>query len=322
MNRIQLKNTELVVSRACFGTMTFGSQTAESEARMMVEACLDRGVNFFDTANIYNLGKSEEILGRALKNRRNRVVLATKVRGRMGEQKDQSGLSAKAIANAIDASLSRLGTDYVDIYYFHQPDYDVPVEESLAAMNELVKAGKVRYPALSNYAAWQVAEIHAVCAREGFATPFVTQPMYNLLARSIETEYVPMTRYYGCSKVVYNPLAGGLLTGKQSPDAPVAGSRFDGNSMYLNRYWYPQIFNAVEELRVIAGAAGRSMVSLALNWLLHHTDTDCVILGASKLDQLTANLAACEEGPLPEEALTDCDAIWARIKGVAAQYCR
>lgn len=322
MNEVRLKNTDLDVSRACLGTMTFGNQTAEPEARLMVDACIDHGVTFFDTANIYNQGKSEEVLGRAIGGRRSRVVLATKVRGRMGDQPDESGLSPKAIVKAIDASLKRLGADYIDIYYFHQPDYGTPVVESLAAMSELVKAGKVRYPGLSNYAAWQVAGIHALCEREGLVTPFITQPMYNLLARSIETEFLPMARHYGCSTAVYNPLAGGLLTGKQPPDAPVAGSRFDGNALYLNRYWHPQTFAAVDEFRVIAGATGRSMISLALNWLLHHTASDCVILGASNLDQIKDNLAACEEGPLPAETVVDCDGVWARIKGVAAQYCR
>lgn len=302
--------------------MTFGGQTSEPEARRMIDLSIERGVTFFDTANVYNHGKSEELLGRALGGRRPNVVIATKVRGRMGEAPDDSGLAPSAIAKALDASLKRLGTDYVDLYYFHQPDYEVPIADSLRALDSLVRAGKVRYAALSNYSAWQVAEIHYICQREGLAIPFVTQPVYNLLARSIETEFLPMTEQFGISTAVYNPLAGGLLTGKQQADAPLAGSRFDGNALYMNRYWYPQIFAAVEELRTIAGATGRTMVSLALNWLLHHTPADCVILGASSVDQLEENLMACEEGPLPEEAVIDCDAVWARIRGVAAKYCR
>ena len=322
MEQIVLPNTELKLSRACFGTMTFGSQVAEPEARRMIDLCIDRGVTFFDTANVYNQGKSEEILGRALGGRRHRMVVATKVRGKMGDAADESGLAPAAIRKALDASLKRLGTDYVDIYYFHQPDYEVPILESLKAMDSLIQAGKVRYAALSNYSAWQVAEIHFLCRREGLAIPFIAQPVYNLLARSIETEFLPMAEHLGVVTAVYNPLAGGLLTGKQSADAPLAGSRFDGNTLYMNRYWYPQIFSAVEELRTIAGATGRSMVSLALNWLLHHTEADCVILGASRLEQLEENLAACEDGPLPEEVVIDCDSVWARIRGVAAKYCR
>src|SRR5574340_976804 len=156
-----LPNISLKVSRVSFGTMTFGSQTDEGVARRMIDLCLDAGVNFIDTANIYNKGLSETIVGRLLKGRRNKVVLATKVRGKMGDGFDESGLSRAAIFKAIDSSLQRLQTDFVDLYYLHQPDYDIPIEETLAAMDGLVKAGKVRYPAVSNYAAWQVAEIRS-----------------------------------------------------------------------------------------------------------------------------------------------------------------
>src|SRR5690349_5922673 len=186
-----LPNTGLKVSRVSFGTMTFGSQTDEGVARRMIDLCLDAGINFIDTANIYNKGLSETIVGKLLKGRRNKVVLATKVRGKMGDEHDESGLSRAAIRKAIDASLRRLQTDYVDLYYLHQPDYDVPIEETLAAMDELVRAGKVRYPAVSNYAAWQVAEIHSLCAKTGAKPPHISQPMYNLLARGIEEEYLP-----------------------------------------------------------------------------------------------------------------------------------
>src|SRR5690349_22632202 len=157
-----LPNTGLKVSRVSFGTMTFGSQTDEGVAQQMIDLCLDAGINFIDTANICSKGLSETIVGKLLQGRRDKIVLATKVRGKMGEAPDESGLSRAAIRKAIDASLRRLQTDYVDLYYLHQPDYDVPIEETLAVMDELVKAGKVRYPAVSNYAAWQVAEIHCI----------------------------------------------------------------------------------------------------------------------------------------------------------------
>jgi len=146
--------------------------------------------------------------------------------------------------------------------------------------------------------------------------------MYNLLARGIEQEYLPMCREFGVSTVVYNPLAGGLLTGKHAQEAPLAGSRFDNNQLYLDRYWRPCYFDAVAELRRAAEQAGRSLVSLSLSWLLHHTQTDCVILGASRIEQLEENLRAIEDGPLPEETLAACDAVWAKLRGITPKYNR
>ena len=211
-----LSKTDLRVSRLSFGPMTFGSQTDEGPALRIVDRCLDAGINFFDTANIYNKGLAESIVGKALKGRRSNAVLATKVRGKMGDGPDESGLSRAAIHKAIDASLRRLQTDYVDIYYLHQPDYDVPIEETLAAMDEVVRAGKVRYPAVSNFAAWQVCEILWIAEKSGIRPPYISQPMYNLLARGIEEEYLPFCKRFGVALVPYNPLAGGLLTGKHA----------------------------------------------------------------------------------------------------------
>jgi 1-deoxyxylulose-5-phosphate synthase len=325
MEQRQLLHTDLTVSRACFGTMTFGSQVDESAAARIFSACLDAGINFFDTANIYNLGVSETILGKLLKGRRDRIVLASKVRGKMGDGPEEQGLGRAAILKAVDESLQRLGTDYLDVYYLHWPDYAVPLEETLETIGQLVRSGKVRYPAVSNYAAWQVVEMHWTSERRGFRPPLVSQPMYNLLARGIEQEYLPMCRRHGVSTVVYNPLAGGLLTGKQRRERPVEGTRFDAGAMgqmYRDRYWHPACFDAVERLRAAAQEAGRSLVSLALNWLLHHTATDCIILGASRLEQLEENLAAFGEGPLAPETLAACDAVWDQLRGVTPKYNR
>lgn len=250
------------------------------------------------------------------------MILASKVRGAMGEGPDDKGLSKAAIVKAIDASLRRLGTDHLDIYYLHQPDYDVPVEETLEAMESLVKAGKVRYPATSNYAAWQVADMIWIARQKGYRPATIAQPMYNLLARGIEQEFLPMSERFGVSSVVYNPLAGGMLTGKQRQEEAVPGSRFDGNQMYLDRYWHPAYFVAVKELGQIAQKAARTLVSLSLNWILHHTAVDCVILGASKPEQLDENLKAAEDGPLPADAVTACDAVWASLRGITPKYNR
>jgi aryl-alcohol dehydrogenase-like predicted oxidoreductase len=302
--------------------MTFGGQTDEATAKRIVARALEAGINFFDTANIYHQGRSEMLLGQALGARRKDVIVASKVRGKMGEGADESGLSRRAIFRAIEDSLRRLGTDYLDIYYLHQPDYDVPLEETLEAMEELVRQGKVRWPGSSNYASWQVVRMLWLAEKNGWRPAWVTQPMYNLLARGIEQEFLPMAREFGVSTVVYNPLAGGLLTGKHRPEAPLPGTRFDGNRMYLDRYWHPAYFEAVDKLKQIAEGAGRSLVSLALNWLLHHSAADCIILGASRLEQLEQNLAALEEGPLPQEAAAACDRVWEGLRGVTPQYNR
>lgn len=318
-----LPQTDLNVSRLSFGTMPFGSQADEASSRRLVDRCLDAGINFFDTANMYNLGKAETILGKALEGRRQKVILATKVRNKMGEAADESGLTRAAIRKAIDASLKRLGTDYVDVYYLHWPDYDVPIEETLAAMDELVRAGKVRYPAVSNYASWQVCEILWVAEKNGFAAPRISQPMYNLLARGIEEEYLPFCKKFGIAVIPYNPLAGGLLTGKHSrAKGPIEGTRFDKNQLYLNRYWQADYFDAVEELRTVAQDAGKTLIELSFQWLLGRPQVDSIILGASRLEQLEENLKACEACALDSVTLERCDAVWVRLRGITPKYHR
>lgn len=322
MDTRKLGKTDLQVSRICFGTMTFGSQMDEAAAHRTLDYCVDHGVNFIDTANVYNKGESEKITGKWLAGNRNKVVLATKVRGKMGEAADEQGLSKAAILKGIDESLQRLQTDHVDLYYLHQPDYAVPIEESLAALESLVKAGKVRYPASSNYSGWQVAEMQALADKNHWTPATVTQPMYNLLARGIEQEYLPMIQHFGLATCVYNPVAGGMLTGKQLRDKPQPGTRFDNNQMYLDRYWHPGYFDAVDHLTRIAAAAQRPLVSLAINWVLHHTAADCVILGASRLDQLEQNLATLADGPLEQTAVDCCDQVWRDLRGITPKYNR
>jgi len=322
MDTITLKNTGLRVSKICFGTMTFGGQTSEPDAARMIDMCRDRGINFLDTANAYNNGKSEELLGRILAGRRRDFVLATKVRNKMGEGADMSGLSRGAIFRAIDDSLRRLGTDYVDIYYLHLPDYAVPIEETLEAMNELVKQGKVRYVAQSNYSGWQVVEMLWISQRNSYQPPYISQPMYNLIARGIEQEYLPMCQRFGVPNIVYNPLAGGLLTGKHRREAPLPGTRFDKNQMYLDRYWHQADFDAVDQLQQIAAAAGRSLLSLALNWLYHHTVADGIILGASKIEHLEQDLNVLNDGPLSADTVQACDKVWTALRGPTPKYNR
>ena len=323
METIRLTHTDLQISRACMGTMTFGSQADLEESQRMTDRCLDAGVNFFDTANVYNQGLSEEILGKTLGAKRSKVVLASKVRGKINGPPAYGGLSRAAIRRAIEESLRRLGTDYLDLYYLHQPDDDVPIEETLDTMEGLRKEGKIRHPALSNYSAWQMCEIHWICEKNGYEPPWVAQPMYNLAARGIEQEYLAFTTRQGMSNVCYNPLAGGLLTGKQRKGQdPLAGSRFDGNQMYLSRYWHDEYFDTVEELRTVARQAGISLVQLSIRWLLQQNGADCVILGASKLAQLEENLGALDIPALEPVHLEACDRVWKGLRGPAPAYNR
>jgi aryl-alcohol dehydrogenase-like predicted oxidoreductase len=320
-----LGKTGLTVPRVCFGTMTFGSQVDPGAASGMVDYLLDNGLNFFDTANVYNEGESERILGKCLTGRRDKVIVASKVRGRMTAEdgsEEYEGLSRAAILRSVEDSLRRLGTDYLDLCYLHRPDAAVPLEETLEAVESLVKSGKVRFPALSNFASWQVTEAQWIAAARGLTPATVTQPIYNLLARGIEQEYLPMCRHFGIFTCIYNPLAGGMLTGKQQKAGPVAGSRFDNNQMYLERYWHPACFEAVEALASAAEAHGRSLLSVALCWLYFHTPADCLILGASRQHQLVQNLAALEEGALPEGVLETCDTVWSTLRGVTPKYNR
>ena len=319
---IILKHTDLEVSRFCFGTMTFGKPLDQAGATQLVNRCIDAGINFFDTANVYQKGVAETMLGHAIKGKRDRLIIASKVQGKMGDEPDQQGLSRTAILRAIDESLQRLGTDYVDLYYFHLPDHRVPIEESMEAMESAIKQGKVRYPAQSNYAGWQDVEMLWIAKERGWHAPYISQPMYNLLARGIEQEFLPMCKQFGIPNVVYNPLAGGLLTGKHRPENFTPGTRFDNNKMYQDRYWHGQQFRAVEQLRKIAKDAGRSLVSLALNWLLHHTTTDCIILGASRLEQLNENVATIDDGPLSEDVVKACDEVWHNLRGPLPYYNR
>lgn len=316
--------TEQERADVCLGTMTFGSQVEEAEAARMVDYAIDQGVRFLDTANVYNNGRSEAMLGRILRGRRAAVVLATKVRGKMragGETYE--GLRRGAVRQAAEESLRRLGTDYLDIYYLHQPDRAVDIAETLDEMDRLRREGKIRWMGTSNYAAWQMAEIAAISRERGYADLAIAQPMYNVLARGIEQEYLAFTERYGVANVCYNPLAGGLLSGKQSlRSGPLPGTRFDGNEMYRKRFWHEEYFAAVEALRGAAKEAGVTLTELSLRWLCNQPGADSVILGASRFEHLRENLEAARKGPLPEGTLAACDEAWERLRGPTPAYNR
>ena len=286
----------------------------------MVRMCLDRNINFFDTANVYNAGESERLLGQVLGNRRKDIILASKVGLKAGEH--PAGLTKELIVAALEGTLQRLNTDYLDLFYLHAPDWQTPVEESLAAMDRLVRDGKVRYAGSSNYPGWQICRMLYVAEKQGYQPLRISQQMYNLIARRLEDEYLPFAKDFNVSTVVYNPLAGGLLTGKHRSGAPETGTRFDGNQTYLDRYWNQVNLESVTTLSTIAAEAGRSLVSLALNWLLHHTPIDCVVLGASRLEQLEENLRALDDGPLEQSSIAACDNVWRALYGPSPKYSR
>jgi aryl-alcohol dehydrogenase-like predicted oxidoreductase len=303
--------------------MTFGAQVNEAESIRMVHYALDAGVNFIDTADSYNKGVTETILGKALEGKRGGVVLTSKVYGQVGEypMRDR-GLARWHILRGVEASLKRLKTDCLDILFLHHPDPGTPLEESLTACDILVRQGKVIYYGMSNFSAWRITQAKWLAERLGLTAPVISQNPYNLLTRSAELEFFSCCQELQVGLVVYNPLAGGLLTGKHNPaQGPEQNTRFQLNQNYYNRYWHDINFKAIAELEQIARQAGKSMVQLALQWTLAQDMIDAAIVGATRLAQLEENIAACE-GKLDPEAVTACDAAWQMVKGTTFHYSR
>jgi aryl-alcohol dehydrogenase-like predicted oxidoreductase len=317
--------TDAVGSPLVLGTMTFGAQVDAPAARAMLDRCLAAGVVAVDTANVYAGGASEAIVGDLIRGRRAEIVLATKVGLPTGDARGDPPLSPAAIGRCLDASLRRLGTDHVDLYYLHAPDRATPIADTLAAMTELVRAGKVRRVGVSNYAAWQLADIDACAAAHGFVRPTVSQVLYNLLGRRVEDEYVEYAATHGIANVAYNPLAGGLLTGKHTRRSVPDGGRFGTSGLgpqYRQRYWHDATFTAVSALAGIAADAGLTLVELAYRWLRSRQAVAAMVLGASSPAQLAANLAAATGPDLGADVLAACDDVWARLRGPAPDYNR
>jgi aryl-alcohol dehydrogenase-like predicted oxidoreductase len=300
-----LGNTGLIVSRLALGTMTFGLQSDEETATAILDTAAAAGINFLDTADVYPLGgdlttvgRTEEILGRWLKGKRDQFIVATKFVARVGPNPWDQGASRKHILDAIDASLRRLDTDYIDLYQLHADDPTTPFDETLEALDTLVKAGKVRYIGVSNFLAYRLSRaLGRADVRQ--LTRFVSiQPRYNLLFREIERELLPLAQEEGLGVIPYNPLAGGLLTGKHLQEGgPTAGTRFTLGSTaerYQERYWHDREFKTVEELRTVADAAGVSLTTLAIAWVLANPVITAPIIGASRPEQLADNLKALE----------------------------
>jgi aryl-alcohol dehydrogenase-like predicted oxidoreductase len=306
MRHVRLGRTGLHVSRLCLGTMTFGLQCDEPASGAILDRAAAGGITFLDTADVYPLGgtfdtvgRTEEILGRWLQGRRHDFVVATKCSGAMSPKPWDRGASRKHILDAIDASLRRLGTDYVDLYQIHHPDPQTPMEETLRALDDVVRAGKARHVGCSNYHAYQVARALGKSEARGLTRFDSVQPRYNLLFRQIERELLPLCHEEGVGVIPYNPLAGGFLSGKHQRDAgPTAGTRFTlgtAGGRYQERYWHEREFVTVEELRPLAAAAGMSMAQMAVAWVLAHPAITAPIIGASRPGQLDDVLAAADK---------------------------
>ncbi len=279
MKHVNFGRTGLRVSRLCLGTMTFGLQCDEQRSHAIMDAAAAGGIDFFDTADVYPLGgnretagRTEEIVGGWLKGKRQNFIVATKCCGSMGPKPWDQGMSRKHILDAIDASLRRLGTDYVDIYQLHSYDPRTPIDEALEALDVIVRAGKVRYVGVSNWAAHKVARALGRSELKNIVRLSSVQPRYNLLYRAYERDLLPMCEEEGIAVIPYNPLAGGMLTGKHDRTAPPqAGTRFTLGSAaarYQARYWNEREFQTIEDLRGLGNEAGMSMTSMAMSWVL------------------------------------------------------
>ena len=313
----QMGRTGLKISAMSIGTMFFGTQVNEEEAIKTLDLAFEKGINMFDTADAYALGKSEEIVGKAIKNKRQAVVLATKIGHRGGRGPNDSGLSREHIIQGVEASLKRLGTDYIDVYYAHTPDYATPIEETLRAFDQLVQQGKVRYVACSNIRAWQLTKSLWVSDKNNLARYDCIQSVYNLLTRDIEYELLPCCAAEGVGVTVFNPLAAGFLTGKYDPNQPPPADNRFGRERTGKReqelYWSPANFQAVAKLKKVAEDRGRSLVQFALAWIINNPVVSSAVVGASSAKQLEDNVKAVDI-KLSDEEKKACDEVWKELR--------
>lgn len=311
MDHIRFGRSGLSVSRLCLGTMTFGFQCDEARSHAILDAAAEGGIDFIDTADVYPLGggkdrvgRTEEIVGEWLKGKRHDFVLATKCVGAMGPHPWDQGMSRKHILDSIDASLRRLKTDYVDLYQLHSYDPNTPLDEALEALDTVVRHGKARYVGVSNWLAFRLARAIGRTELKNLVPVSSVQPRYNLLFRPFERDLLPLCREEGVAVIPYNPLAGGLLTGKhRNTKTPPEGGRFtlgEAAANYQNRYWHDREFDTIEQLAGIADEAGMSMTSMALAWVLANPAITSPIVGASRPEQLTDSLKAVENPLSPE----------------------
>ncbi len=299
-----LGRSGISVSELCLGTMNFGGPTDEAEAQRIIGHALDNGVNFIDTANVYTEGRSEEIVGRALKGRRDRLILATKVAQPVGEKGvNDRGLSRVHVMHAVEASLKRLQTNYIDVYYTHRVDPKTPWEDVARTFGDLISQGKIRHWALSNVRSWQIAHVCHICRSLGVPEPVALQPYYNLMNRQPEVEVLPAASAFSLGVVPYSPIARGVLTGKYRLNAaPAADSRAARqDKRMLETEWRPESLRIAEELKAHADARGMTLIAFAVAWVLNNRAISSVIAGPRTLDQWTPYLGALDVAWTPED---------------------
>ena len=309
MNNRFMGKTGLVVSELCLGAMTFGRETSERDSFRMLDHFVDAGGNFIDTADVYTSGASEEILGRWLKQKqRDNLVIATKVRFNMGPGPNDVGVSRKHVLSAVEASLRRLGTDYIDLYQIHCWDEKTPLEETLSAMDTLVKSGKVRYLGASNFSGWQMQKAIDLANRMGWEPFTCLQPQYNLLERGIEWEVVPVCLNEGVGIIPWSPLRGGWLSGKyrRGMQQPPEGTRVKtaeekGWGENWTSYANERTWDIIDALLAVAGEAGKQPAQVAVNWLLQKPGVTAPIIGARTIDQLESNLGSSGWALTPDQ---------------------
>ncbi len=321
MKTKRMGRTGLKVSEICLGTMTFGRQCDEATSFAIMDTAVEMGVDFFDTADVYpvgggleSVGRTEEIVGKWLKGKRDKIVLATKCWGAMGKGPNDQGLSRKHISTAIDESLRRLQTDYVDLYQVHAPDPNTPLDETLRALDDLVHQGKVRYIGCSNFQAWLLASALWMSDKLGLARFDCVQPRYNLMFREIENELLPLCRHQGVGVIPYNPLAGGFLTGKYKQNTePSANLRFGlagrAGHIYRQRYWQEAQFAAVAHLQEFFATRNKPLAQVAVAWVLAQPEITSPIVGATSVEQLRQSLPAVDL-KLDAEEMNVCNEIW------------
>lgn len=298
MNYVNLASTGVKVSRVCLGTMTFGKEADEAEGRAIMDRAFDAGINFFDTANIYNKGITEEIVGRWMKGRRDGIVLASKCHFPTGDGVNERGSSRRHILRAVEDSLRRLQTDWIDLLYLHHWDDEAALEQSLAALDTLVRQGKIMYCGVSNFSAWQTMKAAALARSLGLAPIVAMQPMYNLVKRQAEVEILPMAQSEKIAICPYNPLAAGLLTGKYHRNQT---GRLKESEMYERRYANPEYWDTAGRFVDYAGQVGQPPAALALAWVMSHPAVTSAIIGARSIDQFNDTVRGGEIALSPEE---------------------
>lgn len=309
MKNVFLGSTGTQVSQLCYGTMSFGGDADEAESKKLFARCRDAGINFFDCANVYNKGRAEEILGRLIAGSRDELVITSKFAGRSGPDVNARGASRRNMMLSVEASLRRLNTDRLDVYFAHRFDEETPLEDTLRAFDDLVRQGKILYPGCSNYTAWQTMKALGVSAKSALAPFKVLQPMYNLVKRTAEVEILPLAQAENLAVIPYSPIGGGLLSGKHGPGSRPSFGRFVQNPRYATRYNQDWMLQTAVDFTAFAGSLGHHPVSLAVAWVGAHPGVTAPIIGARNVGQL--------DDALKSTAIEVDKTLWRKIADLA-----